>query len=97
MGKYGGDFYVVSAVSDEGFMSSQATQTANHPTSSTSTKSYDGHTLVPLTVNPTSKALQSSDDKVNFLIDGVDVNRVNGKSISVEKAIHSLWNQAKFD
>lgn len=57
-------------------MPSQATQTADHPSSSSSTKSRDGHTLIPLTVNQISKALLSNDDKVNFLIDGVDVNNV---------------------
>ncbi|GJR63403.1 replication protein A 32 kDa subunit B [Tanacetum coccineum] len=73
---YGGDFDGAAAFSGGGFMPSQATQTADHPTSSSSTKSRDGHTLIPLTVNQISKALQSSDDKVNFLIDGVDVNNV---------------------
>nr|GEX75238.1 replication protein A 32 kDa subunit B [Tanacetum cinerariifolium] len=73
---YGGDFDGAAAFSGGGFMPSQATQTADHHTSSSSTKSRDGHTLIPLTVNQISKALQSSDDKVNFLIDGVDVNNV---------------------
>ncbi|PWA78408.1 replication protein A, subunit RPA32 [Artemisia annua] len=73
---YGGDFDGAAAFSGGGFMPSQATQTADHPSSSSSSKSRDGHTLIPLTVNQISKALQSNDDKVNFLIDGVDVNNV---------------------
>lgn len=32
--------------------------------------------LLPLTVKQISEALQASDDKANFFIDGVDVNNV---------------------
>lgn len=37
----------------------------------------DSQTLLPLSVKQISEAFQSSDDKTNFLIDGVDVNNVS--------------------
>lgn len=37
----------------------------------------DSQPLSPLTVKQIREAFQSSDDKTNFLIDGVDVNNVS--------------------
>lgn len=57
-------------------MPSQSTQSADPSFSSSSSKNRDSQPLLPLTVKQISEALQSSDDKTNFLIDGVDVNNV---------------------
>lgn len=37
----------------------------------------EAQALLPLTVKQISAAFQATDDKVNFLIDGVDVNNVS--------------------
>ncbi|KAI8019963.1 Replication protein A 32 kDa subunit A [Camellia lanceoleosa] len=71
---YANQFEGSAAFSGGGFMPSQATQTAD-PFFSTS-KNRDSQPLLPLTVKQISEAFQSSDDKSNFLIDGVDVNNV---------------------
>ncbi|MFS7935982.1 putative replication factor A protein [Helianthus anomalus] len=42
--------------------------------------------LLPLTVNQINKALLLNDDKVNFLIDGVDVNNVKLVGMVLNKA-----------
>lgn len=40
-------------------------------------QSRDVQGLLPLTVKQISQAFEASDDKTNFLIDGVDVNNVS--------------------
>lgn len=64
-------------------MPSQATQTAD-PTFAPP-KNRDTQALLPLTVKQISKAFQASDDKANFLIDGVDVNNVKLVGMMFEK------------
>ncbi|CAN4109444.1 unnamed protein product [Withania somnifera] len=56
-------------------MPSQATQSGSDHSYSPA-KNRDSQTLTPLTVKQITEAFQSSDDKANFLIDGVDVNNV---------------------
>ncbi|XP_027917879.1 replication protein A 32 kDa subunit A-like [Vigna unguiculata] len=63
-----------AAFSGGGFMPSQATQ-GTDPSLVTS-KNRDAQSLLPLTVKQIHDALQSSDDKANLIIDGVDVNNV---------------------
>nr|GMC79495.1 replication protein A 32 kDa subunit B isoform X1 [Ipomoea batatas] len=74
---YGGSasFDGNAAFAGGGFMPSQATQTATDPSYSSS-KSRDSQSLLPLTVKQIIDAVHSSDDKINFLVDGVDVNNV---------------------
>ncbi|CAH9098930.1 unnamed protein product [Cuscuta epithymum] len=74
---YGGNvpFDGNAAFAGGGFMPSQATQTATDPSYSTS-KNRDTQSLLPLTVKQIIDAVQTSDDKINFLVDGVDVNNV---------------------
>lgn len=83
---YGSQFDGAAAFSGGGFMPSQATQTTE-PSPSMFSKNRDTQTLVPLTVKQISKALLSNDDKVNFLIDGVDVNNV--------KLVGMIFNKAE--
>lgn len=65
-------------------MPSQTTQTAD--TSFSPAKSRDSQgLLLPLTVKQISEAFQASDDKANFLIDGVDVNNVKLVGMLFEK------------
>ncbi|KAL6965776.1 hypothetical protein U1Q18_036832 [Sarracenia purpurea var. burkii] len=71
---YASQFDGNAAFGGGGFMPSQATQTAD--TSFSPAKNRDTQPLIPLTVKQISQALQSSDDKSNFIIDGVDVNNV---------------------
>ncbi|KAL2554221.1 Replication protein A 32 kDa subunit B [Forsythia ovata] len=73
-----------AAFSGGGFMPSQATQTADH--SFSPAKNRDAQSLLPLTVKQISEAFQASDDKVNFLIDGVDVNNVKLLGMLYDKA-----------
>ncbi|XP_059296168.1 replication protein A 32 kDa subunit B isoform X1 [Lycium ferocissimum] len=75
-----------AAFAGGGFMPSQATQTAADHSFSPA-KNRDSQTLIPLTVKQISEAFQSSDDKTNFLIDGVDVNNV--------KLVGLLFNKAE--
>ncbi|XP_054781606.1 replication protein A 32 kDa subunit B isoform X2 [Prosopis cineraria] len=63
-----------TAFSGGGFMPSQATQ-GPEPSFSYS-KNRDAQSLLPLTVKQINDAFQSSDDKSNMIIDGVDVNNV---------------------
>ncbi|KAG6424142.1 hypothetical protein SASPL_114555 [Salvia splendens] len=63
-----------AAFSGGGFMPSQATQTADP--SFSPAKNRDAQGLLPLTVKQIREAFQASDDKANFLIDGVSVNNV---------------------
>lgn len=51
-------------------------------------QSRDNPPLLPLTVKQISQAIQSSDEKSNFVIDGVDVNNV-----SVVLFFFSFWSQ----
>lgn len=69
-----GQFDGNAAFSGGGFMPSQAIQTADP--SFSPAKNRDSQPLTPLTVKQINEAFQSSDDKTNFLIDGVDVNNV---------------------
>ncbi|KAK1434791.1 hypothetical protein QVD17_00544 [Tagetes erecta] len=82
---YGNDFDGSAAFSGGGFMPSQATQTTD-PFPSVLSKHRDTQTLVPLTASQINKALLSNDDKVNFLIDGVDVNNVKLVGMVLNKA-----------
>ncbi|KAJ9535449.1 hypothetical protein OSB04_un001428 [Centaurea solstitialis] len=82
----GSQFDGAAAFAGGGFMTSQATQAAEPSFSSTFTK-RDTQTLIPLTVKQINKALLSNDDKVNFLIDGVDVNNV--------KLVGMIFNKAE--
>ncbi|KAF8389381.1 hypothetical protein HHK36_026076 [Tetracentron sinense] len=63
-----------SAFSGGGFMPSQATQPADYGVSPA--KNRDTQGLFPLAVKQMSEAYLSSDDKSNFVVDGVDVNNV---------------------
>ncbi|PIN06588.1 Single-stranded DNA-binding replication protein A (RPA), medium (30 kD) subunit [Handroanthus impetiginosus] len=72
-----------AAFSGGGFMPSQATQTADPAFSPA--KNRDTQALLPLTVKQISEAFQASDDKANFLIDGVDVNNVKLVGMLYEK------------
>lgn len=84
---YGGhaQFDGNAAFSGGGFMPSQTTQTAADPFFSP-TKNRDSQPLTPLTVKQIREAFQSSDDKTNFLIDGVDVNNVKLVGMMLNKA-----------
>ncbi|XP_009770104.1 replication protein A 32 kDa subunit A-like isoform X1 [Nicotiana tabacum] len=84
---YGGNsqFDGNAAFAGGGFMPSQATQTAGDHSFSPA-KNRDSQTLLPLSVKQISEAFQSSDDKTNFLIDGVDVNNVKVVGILFNKA-----------
>ncbi|KAL3628134.1 hypothetical protein CASFOL_027180 [Castilleja foliolosa] len=72
-----------AAFSGGGFMPSQTTQTADP--SFSPAKNRDAQGLLPLTVKQISESFQSSDDKANFLIDGVDVNSVKLVGLLCEK------------
>nr|XP_043622302.1 replication protein A 32 kDa subunit B-like isoform X3 [Erigeron canadensis] len=79
----GADFDGNAAFSGGGFMPSQTTQTTEHqPTTFTKNNTQS---LIPLTVKQINKALLSNDDKINFLIDGVDVNNV--------RLVGMVWNK----
>ncbi|KAA8522761.1 hypothetical protein F0562_009077 [Nyssa sinensis] len=84
MNVYGSQFDGNAAFSGGGFMPSQATQTAD--LSFSPAKNRDAQALLPLTVKQISEAFQSSDDKSNFLIDGVDVNNVTLVGMVFNKA-----------
>ncbi|XP_042061718.1 replication protein A 32 kDa subunit A-like isoform X3 [Salvia splendens] len=72
-----------AAFSGGGFMPSQATQTADP--SFSPAKNRDAQGLLPLTVKQIREAFQASDDKANFLIDGVSVNNVKLVGLVFEK------------
>ncbi|KAL0309467.1 UNVERIFIED_CONTAM: Replication protein A subunit B, partial [Sesamum radiatum] len=72
-----------AAFSGGGFMPSQATQTTDPGFSPV--KNREAQALLPLTVKQISEAFQASDDKGNFLIDGVDVNNVKLVGMLYEK------------
>ncbi|CDP10584.1 unnamed protein product [Coffea canephora] len=74
---YGGhsQFDGNAAFAGGGFMPSQATQTTADASYSPA-KNRDTQTLIPLTVKQISEAFHSSDDKMNLLVDGVEVNNV---------------------
>ncbi|KAL5974014.1 hypothetical protein ACLOJK_030676 [Asimina triloba] len=63
-----------SLFSGGGFMPSQATQSTDSGFSPA--KNRSNQCLLPLTVKQISDAFQSSDDKSNFIIDGVEVNNI---------------------
>ncbi|KAJ9689441.1 hypothetical protein PVL29_014900 [Vitis rotundifolia] len=73
-----------AAFSGGGFMPSQATQAAEHAFSPA--RNRDTQALLPLTVKQISEAFLSSDDKSNFLIDGVEVNNVTLVGMVFNKA-----------
>ncbi|KAJ8543075.1 hypothetical protein K7X08_005598 [Anisodus acutangulus] len=75
----------LDSFSGGGFMPSQSTQGGSDP-SRTSAKSRDNPPLLPLTVKQISQAIQSSDDKSNFVVDGVDVNNVRLVGMSFKKS-----------
>ncbi|KAF7838960.1 replication protein A 32 kDa subunit B-like [Senna tora] len=68
------EFDGAAAFAGGGFMPSQETQDPD--SSFYSSKNRDAQALLPLTVKQISDAFQSSDDKSNVIIDGVDVNNV---------------------
>ncbi|CAN4084937.1 unnamed protein product [Withania somnifera] len=74
----------VDSVSGGGFMPSQSSQGADP--SRTSAMSRDNPALLPLTVKQISQAIQSSDEKSNFVIDGVDVNNVRLVGMAFKKS-----------
>lgn len=65
-------------------MPSQSTQGSDP--SRTSAKSRDNPPLLPLTVKQISQAIQSSDEKSNFVVDGVDVNNVRLVGMAFKKS-----------
>ncbi|KAG9456361.1 hypothetical protein H6P81_000869 [Aristolochia fimbriata] len=71
---FGGEYDSASLFSGGGFMPSQATQTPDSGFSPA--KNRESQALLPLTVKQISEAHQTSDDKSNFVIDGVDVNNI---------------------
>ncbi|KAF7147632.1 hypothetical protein RHSIM_Rhsim03G0264700 [Rhododendron simsii] len=81
---YGSQFDGNAAFAGGGFMPSQTTQTADP--SSSAAKNRDTQPLLPLTVKQISQAFQATDDKSNFIIDGVDVNNVTLVGMVFNKA-----------
>ncbi|KAL9242260.1 hypothetical protein vseg_016279 [Gypsophila vaccaria] len=71
---YASQFDGVSAFAGGGFMPSQTTQFSD--SSFAPAKNRDAQALVPLTVKQINEALLTSEDKSNFVVDGVDVNNV---------------------
>ncbi|XP_041997334.1 replication protein A 32 kDa subunit A-like isoform X2 [Salvia splendens] len=71
-----------AAFSGGGFMPSQATPTADP---SSPAKNREAQGLLSLTVKQIRGAFQASDDKANFLADGVDVNSVKLVGLLFEK------------
>ncbi|KAL1554936.1 replication protein A 32 kDa subunit A-like isoform X1 [Salvia divinorum] len=71
-----------AAFSGGGFMPSQAIPTADP---SSPAKSREAQGLLPLTVKQIREVFQASDDKANFLIDGVSVNNVKLVGLLFEK------------
>ncbi|GMH03164.1 hypothetical protein Nepgr_005003 [Nepenthes gracilis] len=71
---YGSQFDGNAAFSGGGFMPTQAAQTADP--SFSPAKNREGQGLVPFTVKQITEALSSSDEKSNFVVDGVVVNNV---------------------
>lgn len=63
-----------AAFSGGGFMPSQVTQSPE--SSHVSSKNRDAQCLLPLTVKQINDAIQSSEDKANLIVDGVDVSNV---------------------
>ncbi|XP_057496002.1 replication protein A 32 kDa subunit B-like isoform X2 [Actinidia eriantha] len=80
---YGSQFDGNAAFAGGGFMP-QSTQSADP--SFSPAKNRDTQPLVPLTVKQISQAFQSSDDKSNFLIDGIDVNNATLVGMVFNKA-----------
>ncbi|KAF7838038.1 replication protein A 32 kDa subunit B-like [Senna tora] len=83
------EFDGAAAFAGGGFMASQATQGPD--SSFYSSKVHLPrilHALLPLTIKQISDAFQSSDDKSNIIIDGVDVNNV---SYSCRKGVQQSW------
>ncbi|KAK4713372.1 hypothetical protein R3W88_019279 [Solanum pinnatisectum] len=74
----------LDSFSGGGFMPSQSTQAAD--ASRTSAKSRENPPLLPLTVKQISQAIQSSDEKSNFVIDGVDANNVRLVGMAYKKS-----------
>ncbi|KAH6755003.1 Regulator of chromosome condensation family protein [Perilla frutescens var. hirtella] len=79
---YGNSQFDNATYTSGGFMPSQTTQIADP--SFSPAKSRDTQGLLPLTVKQISEAFQASDDKMNFLIDGVDVNNCGQGSTNDE-------------
>ncbi|KAI8565824.1 hypothetical protein RHMOL_Rhmol03G0291400 [Rhododendron molle] len=81
---YASQFDGNAAFAGGGFMPSQTTQTADP--SFSAAKNRDTQPLLPLTVKQISQAFQATDDKSNFIIDGVDVNNVTLVGMVFNKA-----------
>jgi replication factor A2 len=81
---YASQFDGNAAFAGGGFMPSQATQTADP--SFSPAKNRDTQPLLPLTVKQINQAFQATDDKSNFIIDGVDVNNVTLVGMLFNKA-----------
>ncbi|XP_031108283.1 replication protein A 32 kDa subunit A-like isoform X1 [Ipomoea triloba] len=73
-----------AAFSGGGFVPSQSTQGPD--ASLSSAKSRDQTPLLPLTMKQISQAVQSSNDKSSFLIDGIDVSNVRVVGMAFKKA-----------
>ncbi|XP_058207789.1 replication protein A 32 kDa subunit B isoform X5 [Rhododendron vialii] len=83
---YGSQFDGNAAFAGGGFMPSQTTQTADPSFSAAKVHNRDTQPLLPLTVKQISQAFQATDDKSNFIIDGVDVNNVTLVGMVFNKA-----------
>lgn len=67
-------FDASNAFSGGGFMPSQPSQSADYLSSTA--RSRDSQGLVPVTVKMISEASQSGDDKLNFMLNGLEVTNV---------------------
>ncbi|KAH6818748.1 Regulator of chromosome condensation family protein [Perilla frutescens var. frutescens] len=82
---YGNSQFDDATYASGDFMPSQTTQITD-PSFSLA-KSRDTQGLLPLTVKQISEAFQASDDRTNFLIDGVDVNNCGQGSTDDELSL----------
>ncbi|KAI4344414.1 hypothetical protein L6164_011645 [Bauhinia variegata] len=72
---YSSQFDGNAAFSGGGFMPSQTTQGPGQFFSPS--KNRDAQSLLPLTIKQINNVFQSTDDKSNLIVDGVDVNNVS--------------------
>ncbi|XP_048134359.1 replication protein A 32 kDa subunit B isoform X2 [Rhodamnia argentea] len=86
MAMFGSQFDGAAAFSGGGFMPSQSTTQFADPSSVSPAKSRDTQSLLPVTVKQINNALVSHDEKINVLIDGVDVTNVTLLGIVYNKA-----------
>ncbi|KAL1335382.1 hypothetical protein HN51_064289 [Arachis hypogaea] len=73
---YASQFDGNAAFSGGGFMPSQTTQSHDSSSTFTTSRNRDAQSLLPLTVKQINDAYNSSDNKSNLIVDGVDVNTV---------------------